>query len=518
MTASDTPTRTAPTGAERPPSRPTAPRRGVRRLTRGDLPLAALVALVAAVARLTATGPAYDLYVDEFTYALLGRSVWDGHLPPVSGDGLFVIHPPVFFLWAAPWVRDSPDAIADVLLLRYVQQILAVACAVLLFAIARRAAGRWAGLVAGLLFAVDPFVLRQNGRILLETTTMTPVLVGYALLARHLATGARSRWLPAVAGLCFGVGVATKDMALFVTVLPLAVLAVTGWALPRRQALTAIAASAVPYTAYLVWITAHGWFGTWWTAKSDGFDRLIGLTVSTGYNSGSGPGLLDVAGPLLSQFGISFAIMGLGGIAGVLLLLPPAWPLDRVLGLFAVCGCATVAYGTLFGTSEEHLFYFAMVPAIPAVAVGAVRLARAARRRGRRLAAASLVVLGAAVGVVQAGWWVHTRSTPDDAQVQAFQWLEDHAPRGSRVYWVAGQTEFALSGRGYELSRLGDAPSADRVGPGYLVVHEKEVDQGYSDVTPGDVRAVTARSTLLFSEGGASYGEISVYRVPRPRS
>ena len=67
--------------------------------------------------------------------------------------------------------------------MRVLNALLAGATAAVLVLLAARAGSLRAGLVSGLLFALDPFCIRQNDRVLLETAMLLWVLLGYLVLA-----------------------------------------------------------------------------------------------------------------------------------------------------------------------------------------------------------------------------------------------------------------------------------------------------------------------------------------------
>ena len=139
-----------------------------RRITSPWVPALVLAALTA-VLRLVGIGAAQPISVDEMFYMNLGNSVAKGRIPPnyPAGEGnvhqVFLLHPPGFFMLEALWesIVGRPSAIiAQVVRARELNSVVAVVTVVLIFLLARRLVGTRAGIAAGLLFALDPFIIR----------------------------------------------------------------------------------------------------------------------------------------------------------------------------------------------------------------------------------------------------------------------------------------------------------------------------------------------------------------------
>ena len=105
--------------------------------------------------------------------------------------------------------------------MRTLNALLAAATAAIIVLLGTRANSLWGGVIAGLLFALDTFCIRQNDRVLLETSMTFWVLLGYlAFTSLIKRPGWRRGWPKALgAGLLFGCGVLTKDKAALLTVL-----------------------------------------------------------------------------------------------------------------------------------------------------------------------------------------------------------------------------------------------------------------------------------------------------------
>ena len=167
------------------------------------------VAVVAAVAggvtlviRLALRTRSFDLFGDEVLYTDLGRSVISGGFPRFDG-GPFFLHGPGFFYLEAGWARlvgNLPSLMDWVYEMRALNALLAGATAVVLVLLATRASSLRVGAVAGLLFALDPFCIRQNDRVLLETALMLWVMLGYLVFTSVIGRlPSRRDWPRAVA-------------------------------------------------------------------------------------------------------------------------------------------------------------------------------------------------------------------------------------------------------------------------------------------------------------------------------
>ena len=123
----------------------------------------------------------FDLFGDEVIYTDLGRSVLSGGFPRFFGT-IFFLHGPGFFYLESGWAHllGSPSSLmAWVYEMRTLNSLLAAATAVALVLLASRISSPRVGIAAGVLFALDPFCIRQNDRVLLETAMMLWVVLGY---------------------------------------------------------------------------------------------------------------------------------------------------------------------------------------------------------------------------------------------------------------------------------------------------------------------------------------------------
>lgn len=482
--------------------------------------LAIAAGLVVAGLRLFRSGSSHDLFVDEIVYRNLGHSVHNGGFPRLTDGHLFFFHPPGFFYLAAGWERITGvphDIVRAVYDDRLLNGVLAGITATLLVLLGRRLWSTRAGLLAAAVFAVEPYVMRQNGRVLLETAAMVWVLLGYLLLAPLVADPARRRrsqlMLTVAGGLCFGLALLTKDLTALVTVVPLAAVVVTGWGPPRRLAALAGVVACLPYVGYLAVVAGNGYLGELWATKGRGAARLTGVLQTSGFNK---PGAPHLGGQLvrqLSDYGSTYALTLLGALV-VLLLLRRGPRLLRFFGLFHLCAGGVLAYAVLFGTLEEQFLYLLVLPSLLTLAVG-VCWALERWPLGARALPIVVGLVAAAVLASDATTYLRWHLSPDDGFARLRSYLAGHVARGSALTVVNGTAELALRDD-YRVGPFTSPADRARYDVRYLVVPRKEVTQGYSYVSAPTVAKLTAGARKVFAFHGRTYGEVALYQLPPP--
>ncbi|MFW0772858.1 ArnT family glycosyltransferase [Paenarthrobacter nitroguajacolicus] len=334
-----------------------------------------MVGLLAAVFRLFGVQRANDVFIDEVTYADIARQIADGHMPSILGTPFF-LHPPGSYALNAVVIRVlglGGHSMDLALQLRWVNSVLGVMTAVVCFLLVRRLAGVGPAALAGVMLASDPFVLRMDGRLMMETPAGLAVLLGWLLmlLALHRPAGRSRLWLEISAGLVFGVAIVMKDMTAVFTVVPL--LAAVAWrrTVPLHTALRVLACSLVPYLLYLCLIAASGLFGEFMDQKSVGVLRMVGAVQMTGFNSVHSVSLTDRLIDLSSRFGTSYLLLGLSMVAGVVAAMSPLAG-RRLVGLFSVFTGFVGVYSVFFGAAEEQFGYCVVLAGLVSTPVAAV--------------------------------------------------------------------------------------------------------------------------------------------------
>ncbi|MFC4472675.1 ArnT family glycosyltransferase [Streptomyces xiangluensis] len=500
------------------------------------LVLAGTAFVVTAVLRLVNVDRSGDLFVDELIYRELGISAAQGGFPRTE-DGPFFLHPPGFFYLEAGWGKVfgfAPDVAAGVYEIRVLNALLAAGTAALLVLVVARAGSRTAAVGAMAVFALDPYIIRQNNRAMLDTETMFWVLAGYlVLLTLTKDTLPKKKNVRAMgAGLLFGLAVLTKEHSALITLVPLLLAVFLKWGPPRRLLLITGSTAVMAYGLYFSVVAATGHLDAWWHAKYEGVNRLIGVVQESGFNA---PGTPSLAGRLteeLTTYGSTYAMLALGPLA-LVILLRSANPAHRLLALFYLSAGLTLLYALGKGTLEEQALYLLVVPNLLVLAVAFAALRErvgkrerehAGQREQRRARHALLVVAG--VGFLVAALTFSTASyakgrlQSDDGYAQLRTYMAQHVLAGSAVTAADGEaaggtSKWALKDR----YRIGDwltprARAEEKVR--YLVVPWKVIEDGYGRIKEQDARVLASQGRLLFSAEGRTYGTLALYELPLP--
>jgi hypothetical protein len=488
--------------------------------------LAGTAGALAALLRLVRLGRSGDVFVDEIIYRDLGRSAASGEFPRTA-QGPFFLHPPGFFYLEAGWGRlfgFRPDLIAGVDQFRMLNAMLAGGTAALLVLLVFRASGSLpvAGAV-GAVFALDPFCIRQNDRVLMETAVLFWVLAGYLVLL-PLTGGevpAKARLRAIFAGLLFGAAVLTKDEAALVTILPLAVAALSRWR-PRREPLVlSCVASAVPYGVYFAFVVAFHHFQDFKAAKSSGIARLLGETQPTGFNAHGAPSLTSRLLAEAPGYATTYALLLIGPL-GWLVIRRLGGPELRLLGLYYGSAFLALGYALTVGTLEEQALYLLYLPTLLIVGP-AIRLwIRSREERHTVHWQRTTAAVTAAALLCTATLYTTGRLHSDNGYAQLRAYLAARVPPGSAITFVDGSTElgisyWALRDR-YRVGRWITPLDRARYGVHYVVVPWKTISQGYSSLTSAQVRQLVAPGRMLFSRQGSTYGLLALYWLPLPRT
>jgi hypothetical protein len=486
-----------------------------------------VLGLFATVVRLALIPRSFDLFGDEVIYTDLGHSVTHGGFPRLQGP--FFLHGPAFFYLEAGWIHLvgwPADIVVRIDQMRVLNALLAGATAAVLVLLAARAGSMRAGLVSGLLFALDPFCIRQNDRVLLETAMLLLVLLGYLVLA-PLAGGperGHPRARAAGAGLLFGAAWLTKDEGALLTVAPLLAAAVLQWGPRRSLSLLAAGVAAAVYAGYVGVAALGGEWSTWWFAKTAGARRMLGMTQITGFNGKGAPSLAGRLGAEARFFGTSYLLL-LVAVPAVLVLLRRG-QLARLLALFYLAGAAALGYAVTLGTLEENELYLLFIPSLLILPVATALWLRGPRGGERRPGAKAWagaftagVALLACVNLTTCVVWL---IQPDDGIQRLRQYMAAHIPAGTTVASVddsppltAGTTFWVLGDR-YRVGPWADAAERARHHVRYVVIPWLEIGQGYSYLTDAQAHRLVRGGRLLFSFHERTYGDLALYQIPLP--
>jgi hypothetical protein len=489
-----------------------------RRIAASPILLATALTGVAFGVRCVGLIRSFDLWVDEMLYADLGASVGHGEMPRLA-DGPFFLHPPGFFLLEAGVIRlfaiptgDSMDLVFD---LRWLTAVLGSLTVGLAFLLIRRVAGGWPAAWGALALALEPFILRINSRVFLESLGGLMLLAGLLVLVGYLQQPARGLHArrpsgPAVhllaAGLLLGYAVFTKDAFAFFAVVPVAL--AVGWkrTLAFREAAVVLSVAAVPYTIYLVVLSATGYLGQLARAKIGGVLRLVGTHDTTGFNAPGAPSLIDRLVAQVVHYGTSYVILLLCPLAGLVAMFSKR-PERRLIGLAAVTTGAYGAYMVAFGTAEEQYAYPIMIVGVVALAV----VARMTMDRGPTLRTATVPLLAMflaaemTLGTLQ-------ETTRDDGLLTFRTWAEEHLPATAKVGATNGTSGYAFA----DDPRFGPWPTPALLqarGAQYVLTFDLPTRQGYGLVRPDFLNWLEANATPVFRTSGPTNGDTVLWYV-----
>lgn len=494
--------------------------------------LASLTGILSLTIRLLLHGNSFDLFGDEVIYTKLGRSVASGGFPRFDGQ-LFFLHGPMFFYLEAGWQRllgSQPGISGQIYEMRTLNALLAAITGAALALLAARAAGSLrAGAIAGLLFAADPFCIRQNDRVLLETSLMFWIFLGYLLLTplirQQLSPRAAIRAV--CAGLLFGAAVLTKDEAALLTVLPLLAAAVLRWGPSRTLSLITAGTTVACYVTYAAVVAANGYFGTLWEAKTVGLRRMLGLLQTTGFHHSGTPSIYFLLFAQVRDFAVTYLVLALA-VPALIVVMRRGEPLQRMLGLLYCSAAVTLAYAFTLGTLEEQELYLLAVPSLLVLPVAATLARRTSRGRSSHGIGTSrstgwsavtivTITLALALDVTACLQWL---TKPDDGYARLLSYMAARVPAGATVAAFDGTTEdgitqYALAGR-YRVGRwvTPAARAAEHVR--YAVVPWTEINQHYSYYSPARVLGIVHQGKVLFSFRGRTYGDVVLYQLSVP--
>jgi hypothetical protein len=478
--------------------------------------IAVAVGMVAALLRAVNVTGAYELFIDEVLYTDLGRSFAEGNGPRLFGAPFF-LHPPMFFLLLGEVLRAplDPLTVDAVLALRPVNVVFGAVNAALVVGITHKIAGMRLALVAGALYAVDPFVVLFDSRVLLETPTMTGVLGGVAALTFAVDRIGRVRMLLVLAaGVSFGIALLTKETSALVTTAPLILMAFTRRGLPGRELWLVILVQWAMFAVYVVWVWLAGLFPAWWEEHTSGVLRAVGVVQTTGFNADEGPGFVERVVANLDVFAASYAVIGLG-LMGVAVLVVREWGARaRTARSFVLLWLGGIlpglAYTVLFGTLEQQTFYLAVVPAI----LGLVLVLRAiadgpspSTRVGAGLVVAALLVAASAA-------WTSIHLSRDDSYRAFSNWASTTLPPGSSIALTEGIAQFVLPG--FVVHEASSEATARAAGARYVLVSTQLADLGFGEASRADIAELDRRYQVVFEQRGRSAGALRVYDLARP--
>jgi hypothetical protein len=452
----------------------------------------------------------FELWVDEMIYAQLGQSTQSAELPHLP-DGPFFLHPPGFFLlegWAIKLFGISGNIVDVVMDLRWLNAVIGAVTVGLAFLLVRRVANRTVAWLAAAVLTFEPFVLRNNSHVFLETLGMAAVVGGLLILVlqlKHRAVRASVSQL-VFAGLLMGYGVLTKDFFAICTVGPVIMAALWRRTLHVRDALVVVGTCALPYGIYLSLVAAQGMLPDWVWAKFDGAQRMIGLEKSTGFTAEGSPSLGTRLIDQVGHFGTSYLLLALCPLAAALICFSHR-PERRLIGLVGLALGGFGVYSAVFGTFEEQYGYGVMIGGVLSIAVVAAEVVERRPRFRPHMASmgVTLMLFTVALGL-------RTEITTDDGYAQVRQWVQHNLPADAKVSVTNSTGQFAFA----DDQRFGVWPSAPLMAQNdarYILTQSLPTSQGYGYAQPKMLAWLSANATPVFTVQGPTNGSTTLWHV-----
>ena len=263
----------------------------------------------------------------------------------------------------------------------------------------------------------------------------------------------------------------------------------------------------MPYLVYLAVVAANGLLPAWFDAKVGGVLRLVGVDQETGFNAVPGADLTGRLIQMLTRFGTSYVLLGLGLFAGLAAAFS-AVPARRLVGLIAATTGALGIYSVVAGAAEEQFGYYVVVTSV--LALGALWGDLADRRPAWRRPVA--VVVGVFT-LLTVGLGISARATVDDAYPRARAFLTT-LPAGTRVGLTDVTGEFGLlphPGWGVWPSLL----SLQTNDAQYVLTRSHQLAQGYGYAAPDLLDWLAQHAAPVFTTTGPSGGDTVVWRLDR---
>ena len=469
-----------------------------------------VVSYVAFAVRSIGLSRSFELWVDEMLYTQLAQSVSHGQWPNLFGAPFF-LHPPGSFLINAAVIRIFGISGSDMSMvydLRWVNAILGAVTVGLAFLAVRQVASTGIAWMCAVLLAFDPFVLRNNSRVFIETPATVFIIAGYIVLADGLRRkqGRLSPWTLIFAGLLFGCSIFTKDIFIIMTIVPVILAGFWRDTLRWRDIGIICGAAIAPYASYLSLVSIDGFFDLWLKAKQAGLERIIGLQQTTGFNAPHAPSLLSRTIDQAGQFGTSYVLLALCPVVAVIAVLSH----DRSRRMIGLCAMTMGVYGiyiALFGTFEEQYGYGVMIASVLGLGVAYAELRE--RRPGREAwLRASCIILA----VLTVGLGIRAEATPDDGFLQVRAWVQAYLPANAHVAVTDSTGQWIFM----DDPRFGAWPTALLMrehNANYILTQSLPNSEGYDYAKPAMLEWLEAHAVAVFHFYGPTNGNTVLWYV-----
>lgn len=467
----------------------------------------------------------YDIFIDEVTYTRIADNLATGHGLVLYGMP-FDLHPPAVFGLYALIIRvfGLHGNIAGILfeLRPFAALIGSISCALAYLLVGGITNWR-VGAVAAVIVALDPFEIFYDSHVMLEAVAQLASVLAILLLVRslHSRTVRRSWELVILSGVAAGFAMCAKENYGLVLGLTLVLALVTAWTAERRKVGVVLAIMCGCYLLSESLVIASTGLQSWWSQSTSGLRRLVGSEQISGFNSPTvHVSLVSRLAADANYYGVTYAILGFGTIAGVLQVLAMASRrrdrlnglpvVDRgrlLVALWSFSATIYICYTTLFGTLEEQMYYLLFIPGLCTLIISASHTLPRLAPYWRKIAIALL----AAVVVVDSAVWVSVHGRSDDEYRQLLAWAPKHLPAGSTVSVTDEAAQFLL--QGIILGQWATIPALIKHHVDYVLLSTTLVNQGYGSATHQFEQYLQSHAPVVFRATGPSEGALIVYNV-----
>jgi hypothetical protein len=458
----------------------------------------------------------YDIQIDEITYAHFAVTIDAGELPRNYGGGPFFLHPPGYYgllaLWRLAFFHGG-TIFKELTVLRGLNITLAAFSTLLIILLTKLVTKRFKlGLLAGLLFAIDPFLIRQDTRGLMETMTILLLFLGLWLLLKTIdnASATARKWF--LVGLVFGLAIVTKDVAFPFLLIALVLMTIRKVGLKKRILPIIIPAAIIPYGIWVGIVTKSGNLSDFISQNTAGIRRFFGLLQITGFNVAGAPSKSGTLLTTIPHYASSYFIMCSGGIAAVWLLTSKD-TMRRRWGCIGTAGAAVVAYLYVGGTFEEQYLYYLMAPSIISIIVAATevwdRVPVVKLPNLRKLFAVVFISL-MTFGVVS---YAINMTAPANGWQTAVNWINSNVPDNSTICLYA-QAQFLVQGHGYNICDYSTAAAMKAHNVQYVLVSQKLSNSNYEPLDKTQLADLAPSSQVVFQVASRDSGVFDVLKLP----
>jgi hypothetical protein len=479
-----------------------------------------------------------DVYGDGLGFFLISKSIALGHgLTSYGGPpGTFFYDPPLFMLVEAIPIKLLGLASRDLFSALYTVRLINIGAgaltAALLFVLGMRLRNFWTGLFISILFAIDPFVLRNVRRNFLEPSVMLLVVLAMLLLHRH--GEGLTRRAAITLGVIFGAMLLVKEVSFYFLAVPLMFLLLGNPRAYRRVVPPVVASWAIAlgiYGLYPAWALLSGNWTELVARKGSQLARLTGQVQHTGgYHDSTHPSLLQTLEAQLPRYGPSYFFVILGGILALYLLLHSRKDVGaRLLASWGlVDGAFFVGLYLKGGALNDQYFYLLLVAMTPVIGYSVAVLVSTARSTSRRpslaaipldfpnprrvLPTATLMLCCGLTGALLYNAWLYYRYDAtgiDNGYQQLTQYVEQHVSPGTTISIASDSDAYLFPAYPTELTR--DHEAIKTKGIHYFILNSRIAAGGFNGMTPEFYAWVASNAVEKFGIDEDSFGHLGLY-------